>query len=403
MRIAIVSEHASPLAVLGGTDAGGQNVAVAALATGLAERGTEVVVHTRRDDLSLPRRVPLAPGVTVDHVSAGPPEPMGKDLLLPYMDEFAADMYRQWSAERPHVVHSHFWMSGYAAVRAARPLDLPVLHTFHALGVVKRREQGVKDTSPAQRIAIETRLLHETDRVIATCPDEVLELVRLGADRERIAVIPCGVDVGHYRPEGPAAPRTRRHRLLYVGRLVERKGIGNAITAMAAVPGAELVIAGGPDPAELHLDPEVSRLRLLADKHGVSDRVRFLGRVDRAVLPALYRSADVVVCVPWYEPFGLAAVEAMACGVPVVASAVGGLSDTIVDGVTGIHIPPRRPDLAAAAVRALLADPPLRQRMGAAGRARATGTYAMDRVISSTLHAYAGTALALPLVPELQA
>ncbi|MBV9206474.1 MAG: glycosyltransferase, partial [Actinobacteria bacterium] len=144
MRIAIVSEHASPLAVLGGTDAGGQNVAVAALARGLAERGTEVVVHTRRDDLSLPRRVPLGPGVTVDHVSAGPPEPMSKDLLLPYMDEFAAELYRQWSAERPHVVHSHFWMSGYAAVRAARPLDLPVLHTFHALGVVKRREQGVK-------------------------------------------------------------------------------------------------------------------------------------------------------------------------------------------------------------------------------------------------------------------
>ncbi|MBV9207973.1 MAG: glycosyltransferase, partial [Actinobacteria bacterium] len=386
--------------------AGGQNVAVAALARGLAERGTEVIVHTRRDDLSLPRRVPLAPGVTVDHVSAGPPEPMGKDLLLPYMDEFAADLYRQWSAIRPHVVHSHFWMSGYAAVRAARPLDLPVLHTFHALGVVKRREQGVKDTSPPQRIAIETRLLHETDRVIATCPDEVLELVQLGADRERIAVIPCGVDVSHYRPDGPtipAPPRAAPGRLLYVGRLVQRKGIGNAITAMAEVPGAELVIAGGPDPAELHLDPEVRRLRRLAARHGVSDRVRFLGRVDSSVLPALYRSADVMVCVPWYEPFGLAAVEAMACGVPVVASAVGGLSDTVVDGVTGIHIPPRRPDLAAAAVRRLLADPPLRQRMGAAGRARATAKYAMDRVISSTLHAYAGTALALPLVPEVRA
>lgn len=403
MRIAIVSEHASPLAVLGGTDAGGQNVAVAALAKGLAERGTEVIVHTRRDDLSLPRRVPLAPGVTVDHVSAGPPEPMGKDLLLPYMDEFAADLYRQWSAMRPHVAHSHFWMSGYAAVRAARPLGLPVLHTFHALGVVKRREQGVKDTSPPQRIAIETRLLHETDRVLATCPDEVLELVRMGADRERIAVIPCGVDVSHYTPDGPAAPRDAPHRLLYVGRLVERKGIGNAITAMAGVPGAELIIAGGPDPAELHLDPEVSRLRRLAGRHGVSDRVRFLGRVDRAALPALYRSADVVVCVPWYEPFGLAAVEAMACGVPVVASAVGGLSDTVVDGVTGIHIPPRRPDLAAAAVRRLLDDPPLRQRLGAAGRARATAGYAMHRVITSTLHAYAGTALALPLAAEMRA
>lgn len=403
MKVAIVSEHASPLAVLGGTDAGGQNVAVAALAMGLAERGIEVTVHTRRDDLSLPRRVPLAPGVTVDHVSAGPPEPMSKDLLLPYMDEFAADLYRQWSAERPHVVHSHFWMSGYAAVRAARPLGLPVLHTFHALGVVKRREQGVRDTSPPRRIAIETRLLHEADLVIATCPDEVLELVRLGADRDRIAVIPCGVDVGHYTPDGPAAPRTETPRLLYVGRLVQRKGIGNAITAMAELSGAELVIAGGPDPAELHLDPEVGRLRQLAAAHGVGDRVRFLGRVDRSALPALYRSADMVVCVPWYEPFGLAAVEAMACGVPVVASAVGGLAETVLDGVTGIHIPPRRPDLAAAAVRRLLADPVLRKRLGAAGRERATATYAMDRVITSTLQAYAGTALALHLVPEMRA
>jgi glycosyltransferase involved in cell wall biosynthesis len=397
----MVSEHASPLAVLGGTDAGGQNVAVAALATGLAERGAEVVVHTRRDDLALPRRVPLAPGVIVDHVSAGPPEPMAKDLLLPYMDEFAVELYRQWSAERPHVVHSHFWMSGYAAVRAARPLGIPVLHTFHALGVVKRREQGVRDTSPPQRIAIEARLLAETDRVLATCPDEVLELVRLGGDRDRITVIPCGVDVGHYTPEGPAAPRTGRPRLLYVGRLVMRKGIGNAITALADVPGAELVIAGGPDPGELHLDPEVKRLRRLAESRGVSDRVRFLGRVDRSSLPALYRSADVVMCVPWYEPFGLAAVEAMACGQPVVASAVGGLSDTVVDGVTGVHIPPRRPDLAAAAVRRLLADPGLRRRLGAAGRARATADYAMDQVITSHLRAYAGTALELPLVPEM--
>jgi glycosyltransferase involved in cell wall biosynthesis len=376
---------------------------VAALAKGLAERGIEVIVHTRRDDLSLPRRVPLAPGVTVDHVSAGPPEPMAKDLLLPYMDEFAAGLHRQWSAERPHVVHSHFWMSGYAAVRAARPLGLPVLHTFHALGVVKQREQGVKDTSPPQRITIEKDLLHVVDRILATCPDEVLELVRLGADKERIAVIPCGVDVTHYTPQGPAAPRTPVRRLLYVGRLVQRKGIGNTITAMAQVPGAELVIAGGPDPAELHLDPEVGRLRQLARRHGVSDRVRFCGRVDRAVLPALYRSADVAVCVPWYEPFGLAAVEAMACGVPVVASAVGGLSDTIVDGVTGIHVPPRRPDLAAAAVRRLLADPALAGHLGANGRARATERYAMDRVITSTLHAYAGTALALPLVPEVRA
>jgi glycosyltransferase involved in cell wall biosynthesis len=322
---------------------------------------------------------------------------MAKDLLLPYMDEFAVDLYRQWSAERPHVVHSHFWMSGFAAVRAARPLGIPVLHTFHALGVVKKREQGVRDTSPPQRIAIETRLLAEADRILATSPDEVLELRRLGGEPDRIRVIPCGVDVNHYTPEGPVADRTARPRLLYVGRLVMRKGIGNAITALAEVPDAELVIAGGPDPAELHLDPEVERLRRLAGRYGVSDRVRFCGRVERASLPELYRSADAVMCVPWYEPFGLAAVEAMACGVPVVASAVGGLSHTIVDEVTGLQVPPRRPDLAAAAVRRLLADPALRQRLGSAGRSRAIANYAMDQVITAHLRAYAGTVLQLPL------
>jgi len=403
MRIAIVSEHASPLAVLGGADAGGQNVHVAALAAGLAACGATVVVHTRRDNPDTPRRVQLTPGVVVDHVTAGPPEPIPKDMLLPYMDEFAADLHREWSATRPHVVHSHFWMSGYAAVRAAKPLGLPVLHTFHALGVVKRREQGSADTSPPERIGIETDLLSDTDRILATCPDEVFELLRMGADRHRLEVIPCGVDVQHYRPDGAVAARTARPRFLYVGRIVPRKGIGNAITALAEVPEAELVIAGGPDPADLRLDPEVGRLKALASALGVGDRVRFLGRVAKSGLPSLYRSADAAVCVPWYEPFGIAPVEAMACGVPVVATAVGGLADTVVDGVTGIHIPPRRPDMVAAALRTLLADPELRRSLGAAGRKRATARYAMDRVVGNTMRAYARCADSLRAAPGLRA
>lgn len=384
----MVSEHASPLAVLGGADAGGQNVHVAALAAGLADRGARVVVHTRRDGPDLPRHVRCGQGVVVDHVTAGPAEALSKDLLFPYMDEFADDLRRQWSECRPDVVHSHFWMSGYAAVLAARTLGIPVLHTFHALGVVKRREQGTADTSPPERVGVEASLLRETDRVLATCPAEVFELLRMGADRRRLEVIPCGVDVRHYTPDGMAAARTPMARLLYVGRLVPRKGIGNAITALAEVPDAELVIAGGPRPAMLPLDPEVNRLRTLASALGVAGRVRFAGRVSRAELPALYRSADVVVCVPWYEPFGIAAVEAMACGVPVVATAVGGLADTVVDGGTGIHVPPRRPDRVAAALRLLLADPGLRRTLGAAGRSRATARYAMDRVVTSTQRSY---------------
>src|SRR3954468_1154189 len=154
MRIALVSEHASPLAVLGGVDAGGQNVHVAALARGLARRGAEVVVHTRRDDGALPRRVALCHGVVVDHVDAGPPVALPKDELLVHMDAFAAELEQQWRDERPDVVHSHFWMSGLAALQAARELDIPVVHTFHALGVVKRRYQGDADTSPPARLEL---------------------------------------------------------------------------------------------------------------------------------------------------------------------------------------------------------------------------------------------------------
>ncbi len=182
MRIAMVSEHASPLAALGGVDAGGQNVHVAALAQAVARRGAQVVVHTRRDDPDLPARVQMAPGVVVHHVDAGPPYPVPKDDLPPYMDAFAADLSRVWRRWRPDVAHAHFWMSGMAAVDAGRPLGIPVVQTFHALGVVKRRHQGERDTSPPQRREVERRLLAEVDRVVATCTDEVFELVRLGAD-----------------------------------------------------------------------------------------------------------------------------------------------------------------------------------------------------------------------------
>ena len=385
----MVSEHASPLAVLGGVDAGGQNVHVAALAEAMARRGADVVVHTRRDAPDLPRRVRLAPGVTVDHVYAGPPTSVPKDELLPYMDDFAADLTRQWRTRRPDIVHAHFWMSGYAALRAARPLGIPVALTFHALGVVKRRHQGDRDTSPTARADIERTLIRDVDRVIATCSDEVFELLRLGGRRRRISVVPCGVDLDTFHPDVMPEPRPAgRYRIVSVGRLVERKGIGNAITALASVPDAELVVAGGPDASRLDCDPEVRRLRALASRHGVADRVVFRGRVGRESLPALLRSADAVVCVPWYEPFGLVALEAMACGVPVVASAVGGLIDTIVPGETGVHVPPREPAALAAALNVLLADPDRRSAYGAAGVRRAADHYSWDRVAAATLQTY---------------
>jgi D-inositol-3-phosphate glycosyltransferase len=399
VRIALVSEHASPLATLGGEDAGGQNVHVAALATQLGRLGHDVVVHTRRDEPAVPARVELAPGVVVDHVDAGPARPVPKDELLPHMDAFARHLSRAWSVERPDVVHAHFWMSGRAALAAAAGFGVPVVETFHALGVVKRRHQGRADTSPPARLALEAEVARRVDRVVATSTAEVFELARLGVDADRVTVVPCGVDLVRFSPDGPAEPRPPGlRRVVAVGRLVARKGVADAIAALAEVPDTELVVVGGPDAAGLDADPEARRLLGLAADAGVADRVRLRGRLGRDDLPAVLRSADAVACVPWYEPFGLVAIEAMACGVPVVAAAVGGLCDTVVDGVTGLHVPPRDPSAVAGALRRVLDDPALRRRLGNAGAQRARARYGWESVGRATSVVYREVA-----APELVA
>jgi D-inositol-3-phosphate glycosyltransferase len=388
VRIALVSEHASPLAALGAVDAGGQNVHVAALARELGARGIDTVVHTRRDDPALPKRLEFAPGALVEHVDAGPPEPLSKDLLLPYMDEFAAELARSWTVEPPNVVHSHFWMSGRAALAAAQPFHIPVVHTFHALGVVKKRHQGAKDTSPPERLAEERLIVAAADHIVATCTDEVFELLRLGAGRGRISVVPCGVDTELFRPDGPVEPGRVVPRVVVVTRLVERKGVADVIAALPSLPGVELVVAGGGEADLIDDDPEGRRLAALAEELGVFQRIELRGRIDREHVARLLRSADVVVCSPWYEPFGIVPLEAMACGRPVVASAVGGLIDTVVHGVTGLHVPPRRPDKLAQAIGRLLADPVLCERLGAAGAERARSRYKWARVADATLDVY---------------
>ena len=385
----MVSEHASPLATLGGVDAGGQNVHVAALGFEMARRGARITVHTRRDDPALPERVEMAPGVIVHHADAGPSEPVPKDELLPHMDEFADRLASCWRRERPDVVHAHFWMSGYASLRAAGALGIPVVQTFHALGVVKHRYQGDRDTSPAGRIQIERDIVRRVDQIIATCTDEVFELVRMEAASGHLTVIPCGVDLSLFTPDGPAEPvAPGRRRLVCIGRLVERKGIGNALNALAQLPDTELVIAGGPPRAELADDSEARRLMAIADAEGIADRVDFRGRVGREELPPLLRSADALVSVPWYEPFGITPLEAMACGVPVVASAVGGLIDTVMDGVTGLHVPPRDPDRLADALASLLDHPEACAQYGRAGAERARKLYDWRRIAATTLDVY---------------
>lgn len=397
MRIAMVSEHASPLAALGGEDAGGQNVHVAALSSALAERGHDVVVYTRRDDAELPERTSFGPRVQVVHVPAGPASVISKDDMLPFMPEMGRWLARDWQRNGvPDLVHAHFWMSGLATTVAIDELSasgsaVPASAiTFHALGVVKRRHQGVADPSPAERLDIERDLLDRIDGVVATCRDEISELLDFGADPCRLHVVPCGVDVRRFTPRGAhRVPWTAgADRLLCLGRLVERKGVDTAVQALAELPTAELVVAGGPEASALDDDADVTRLRTAAREAGVADRVRFVGRVQPDEAAALMRAADLVLSVPWYEPFGIVPLEAQACGTPVVATAVGGMLDTVVDGVTGAHVKPRDPHALAQKVRALLAHPERLQRMGSEGARRVADRYTWQRVARETETVY---------------
>jgi len=398
MKIALVSEHASPIATLGGVDAGGQNVHVAALARALGAAGHAVTVYTRRDDRRLPETVRFARGVRVVHVDAGPARRVPKDDLFACMPEFASHLYEQWHRDPPDIVHSHFWMSGWASLQAASRVGAPVVHTYHALGVTKQRHQGPKDTSPRERLRIERAIAQRATGILATSTEEVFELTRMGAEPSRLTLIPCGVDLDLFHPRRAPRRTDGSLRILVVSRLVERKGIGNMILAMASLPDARLVIAGGPPRSGIQDDPEGARLVALAREHGVADRVEFLGRVERADLPALYAAADVVACVPWYEPFGLVALEAMACGRPIVASAVGGLVDTVIHGSTGLHVTPRSPESIVRAMTFLAEQPRYRDALGEAGARRARARYGWATIARESTLAYASARAANPRV-----
>jgi glycosyltransferase involved in cell wall biosynthesis len=382
------------LAAIGGVDAGGQNVHVAELAAGLVRLGHSVAVYTRRDDPDLPERLTTSAGYEVVHVPAGPAAPVLKDDLWPHMAAFADRLTEMFTFQQPDVVHAHFWMSAWASAEATRRLGLPLLITFHALGTVKRRYQGTADTSPLNRIRVETAVAAAADCIVATASEEVRELAHIGVESSKVSVVPCGVDLEHFSPApGRTAPaaapdRTCRYRLVSAGRLVPRKGYDTTIEALIRLPETELLIAGGADATP---EPEHDRLAAFAERLGVADRVRFIGQVARTAMPALLRSADLVVCSPWYEPFGIVPLEAMACGVPVVASAVGGMLDTVIDGVTGAHVPPRDPGALAEVIGPLLETPSRRAELARAGLERVRTRYSWDRVAVDTAAVYQRT------------
>jgi glycosyltransferase involved in cell wall biosynthesis len=234
----------------------------------------------------------------------------------------------------------------------------------------------------------EERLLREADFVVATCTDERRELVALGASPSTVEIIPCGVDATIFHPRGPAMTRSERSRIVVTSRLVPRKGIEDVVESLRLLPTAELIVVGGPCEHELPLDAEYRRLLALARKLGLADRVRVTGGLSQADVAAWMRSADAIVTTPWYEPFGIVPVEAMACGVPVVGSAVGGLLDTVVDGSTGFLVRPRDPEAIADRVNFLLKHPRARARMSRAAVNRAA-RYEWPRIAHRVASLYA--------------
>jgi D-inositol-3-phosphate glycosyltransferase len=381
VRIAMISEHASPI----GPGLGGQQSHVADLSTALAEQGHDVRVYTRRDSPDLPPVVGLPGGVTVVHVPAGPAEKLPADLLLPYMGDFAQWLGAQWRDGdwTPAVAHAHFWTSGLAAVTAARQIGIPVVQSFHELAEVSKTGQG------PSRAGYERALGRAVDRVVVQSQDEARDLVRIGVPRAHLSLVQAGVDSERFTPDGPAAERDpERPRILTVGRLVERKGFGDVIQAMRYVPGAECVVVGGPPAEQLKTDPQAKRLRALAEQFKVADRFRLIGGVPAKDMPRWYRSADLLVAASWHDRFELSPLEAMACGVPVIGTTAGGLTETVVDGLTGDLVPARDPRALGAALRRLVNDKVRRFAYATAAVDRARQAYSWKRVAAQVGSVY---------------
>jgi D-inositol-3-phosphate glycosyltransferase len=371
VNIAMISAQASPLGTAGSDE---QSAHVAELSAALARRGHRVTVYTRRDNAHLPECAETPQGYNVVHVPAGPPQRLVGDELLPALSPFAQYLAAHWADGAPDVTHAHSWTSGIVAELAARPLGLPTVLTFHGLGTDELRRR------------LESKLAKAATQVSASCTAEAFELIRMGRPRSGTAIIPSGVDLSRFTPNGSQAPRSDAPRVVGVGKLVSGNGFDALIRGLPGIPDTEFVIVGETDVGESRA--EASRLRGLATRLGVADRLRLHGAVAPEDMPAMLRSADIVACTGTDESSGVVALKAMACGVPVVASAAGALVDIVVDDVTGRLVEHRDPRQLAAAVNALLRDSFLRRSLGGAGRDRALARYGWDRIAGDTVRLY---------------
>ncbi len=372
-RIAFISEHASPLAILGGTDNGGQNVYVGELTKELARKGYHVDVFTRKDNEQLPGIVNWLPRVRVINIKAGPEIFIEKEKLLNYMNEFTGNMLRFIRKEKIHyeVIHANFFMSALVASNIKREIHIPYVVTFHALGLVRLVHQKEMDKFPAERFDIERMVVNDADQIIAECPQDREDLIKhYNADPRKITIVPCGFNPDEFHVIDKATARKKLQLnkdesiLLQLGRMVPRKGVDNVIRSLSKMNGRRnnvrlLVVGGESDIPDELLTPEIGRLKRIAIEENVSEHVIFTGRKRRDILKYFYAAADVFITTPWYEPFGITPLEAMACGTPVIGANVGGIKYSVSDGKTGFLVPPNDPSALARKIEQLIFDPRL--------------------------------------------
>ena len=391
MKIALVAQHATPLRPRTGAGPDSDDIGLSELTRELAAHGHQVTVFTQKHQPDLPDQAELHAGVRITHIDAGPgmaDDDRGDASLLERVPAFSGPLRSSWECERPDVVHALRWTSGLAALAAARDLDIPVVQEFSSLGVTEPRGRVRADGAAAARIRLEPAIGRSAAAVVATHAADASDLASLGVHRSSIRVVPWGVDTDTFTPEGPVAKRNGRPRLLTAADLNERAPLETLFRALTRVPGAELLVVGGPDRADLPQDRAYVGLARFASSLDISDRVIFTGKVDHAEMPALLRSADLVLSTCQYEPSGTTSLQAMACGTPVIAPPVGGHVDAVVDGTTGILIPPGRPALLAQRIRQLLAHPMLIEAYGVAAADRARSRYSWDRIADETLAVY---------------
>jgi len=388
MKIALVARHASDPAAQSDQYAVEQAAHVTGLGMALAAQDHNVVIYARKDAPGLPDRETLAPGLTARYIKAGPPASVSADELPKHVAEIGRYLAARWKKDTPDIVHAHHWTSGLAALLAAREVPVPVVQTFGSLGVAERRYRLPGSGNHDTRVRMEACIARSVAAVLAHTSDEVSDLSSLGIPSMRVRIVPCGVDTSRFDPDGRSAKRHAELRLLHIGSLAQHQGLDRLLKIMPDLPAAELVVAGGPGPDKLDSDIACKRLGKLAAGLGVADRITFTGHVAGKNLPALIRSTDIFVSCASYEPYGAAAISAMACGKPVVAPAVGAYADAVIDGTTGLLLPPGRLDLLVKRLRELLATPMKLTGFGIAAADRARSRYSWERIADETAMAY---------------